>query len=158
MLHSWHCSTRKNICQCFVCSKHIFSCKFYNCFQNRIRRNSHKSIYLKTDSRPRTNLALDNYLVATDTATKYQGRTPDILVQPLYLPAGQGGPLDDQPRMVTEADAIQEATSSTLNWSNNWSNKHLFTLGVSDSSLCRACMEEEETATHIIIACPGVAG
>ncbi|XP_061708199.1 uncharacterized protein LOC133534392 [Cydia pomonella] len=26
-----------------------------------------------------------------------------------------------------------------------------------DSPLCRACMEEEETAAHVILECPGVA-
>lgn len=36
-------------------------------------------------------------------------------------------------------------------------NKHLFTLGVTDSPLCRACMEDDETAAHVILACPGVA-
>ncbi|XP_073966168.1 uncharacterized protein [Choristoneura fumiferana] len=36
-------------------------------------------------------------------------------------------------------------------------NKHLHNLGVTDSPLCRACMEAEETATHILLECSGVA-
>lgn len=36
-------------------------------------------------------------------------------------------------------------------------NKHLHNLGVTDSPLCRACMEAEETATHILLECAGVA-
>lgn len=36
-------------------------------------------------------------------------------------------------------------------------NKHLFTIGVTDSPLCRACMEEEETAAHVVLECSGVA-
>lgn len=35
-------------------------------------------------------------------------------------------------------------------------NKHLFVLGVTDSPLCRACMEVEETAAHVILECIGV--
>ncbi|XP_045534631.1 uncharacterized protein LOC123721138 [Papilio machaon] len=35
-------------------------------------------------------------------------------------------------------------------------NKHLFNLGITDSPLCRACMEEEETALHVIQHCPAV--
>ncbi|CAK1579532.1 unnamed protein product [Parnassius mnemosyne] len=36
-------------------------------------------------------------------------------------------------------------------------NKHLFTIGVTDSPLCRACMGEEETAAHVLLKCPEVA-
>ncbi|CAH2099133.1 unnamed protein product [Euphydryas editha] len=36
-------------------------------------------------------------------------------------------------------------------------NKHLFNLGVTDSPLCRACMEAEETAAHIVLECTGLA-
>ncbi|XP_063531089.1 uncharacterized protein LOC134742085 [Cydia strobilella] len=36
-------------------------------------------------------------------------------------------------------------------------NKHLLTMRVTDSPLCRACMEAEETAAHVILECPGVA-
>ena len=36
-------------------------------------------------------------------------------------------------------------------------NKHLLSLGVTDSALCRACMGAEETAAHVILECPGVA-
>lgn len=36
-------------------------------------------------------------------------------------------------------------------------NKHLYTLGITDSPLCRACMESEETANHVLMECPGVA-
>ncbi|CAH2108833.1 unnamed protein product [Euphydryas editha] len=35
-------------------------------------------------------------------------------------------------------------------------NKHLFNVGVTDSPLCRACLEAEETAAHIILECTGV--
>lgn len=35
-------------------------------------------------------------------------------------------------------------------------NKHLFNLGVTDSPLCRGCLEAEETAAHIILECTGV--
>ncbi|KAJ8712396.1 hypothetical protein PYW07_005238 [Mythimna separata] len=37
-------------------------------------------------------------------------------------------------------------------------NKHLSVLGVTDSPLCRACMEEDETAAHLLLSCPVVAG
>lgn len=36
-------------------------------------------------------------------------------------------------------------------------NRHLFNLGVTDSPLCRGCMEEEETAAHVLLECRGVA-
>ena len=36
-------------------------------------------------------------------------------------------------------------------------NKHLSVLGVTDSPLCRACMEREETAAHVLLECPAVA-
>ncbi|XP_045452992.1 uncharacterized protein LOC123662152 [Melitaea cinxia] len=36
-------------------------------------------------------------------------------------------------------------------------NKHLFNMGITDSPLCRACMGTEETATHVLLYCPGVA-
>ncbi|CAK1599870.1 unnamed protein product [Parnassius mnemosyne] len=36
-------------------------------------------------------------------------------------------------------------------------NKHLFTIGVTDSPLCRACMREEETGAHVLLKCPEVA-
>lgn len=36
-------------------------------------------------------------------------------------------------------------------------NKHLFVIGVTDSPLCRACMEEDETAAHVLLHCPVVA-
>lgn len=36
-------------------------------------------------------------------------------------------------------------------------NKHLFNLGVTDSPLCRACMETEETAAHVMLHCTAVA-
>lgn len=36
-------------------------------------------------------------------------------------------------------------------------NKHLFVLGVTDSPLCRGCMEAEETATHVLLECGSVA-
>ncbi|XP_045541387.1 uncharacterized protein LOC123722860 [Papilio machaon] len=39
---------------------------------------------------------------------------------------------------------------------NGHFNKHLFNLGITDSPLCRACMEEEETALHVIQHCPAV--
>lgn len=38
-----------------------------------------------------------------------------------WLQADQRGPPDDQPLIVTEAEANQEAAASTLNWSNSWS-------------------------------------
>ncbi|KAI5651394.1 RNase H domain-containing protein [Phthorimaea operculella] len=36
-------------------------------------------------------------------------------------------------------------------------NKHLSVIGVTDSPLCRACMEEEETAAHVVLHCKEVA-
>ncbi|XP_063380948.1 uncharacterized protein LOC134667460 [Cydia fagiglandana] len=36
-------------------------------------------------------------------------------------------------------------------------NKHLFITGVTDSPLCRGCMEEEETASHVVLECSGLA-
>ena len=36
-------------------------------------------------------------------------------------------------------------------------NKHLFSLGITDSPLCRGCMEAEETAAHVLIECSAVA-
>lgn len=36
-------------------------------------------------------------------------------------------------------------------------NKHLYVIGVTDSPLCRACMEEDETAAHLLQSCPVVA-
>lgn len=36
-------------------------------------------------------------------------------------------------------------------------NKHLYVLGVTDSPLCRACLEAEETAAHVLMECTGVA-
>lgn len=35
-------------------------------------------------------------------------------------------------------------------------NKHLFTLGITDSPLCRGCMEAEETAAHVLLECSAV--
>ncbi|CAH2266185.1 jg6482 [Pararge aegeria aegeria] len=35
-------------------------------------------------------------------------------------------------------------------------NKHLFILGITDSPLCRACMEADETPTHVLLQCRGV--
>ncbi|CAH2217508.1 jg25411 [Pararge aegeria aegeria] len=35
-------------------------------------------------------------------------------------------------------------------------NKHLFILGITDSPLCRACMEADETTTHVLLQCRGV--
>ncbi|CAH2264864.1 jg5701 [Pararge aegeria aegeria] len=36
-------------------------------------------------------------------------------------------------------------------------NKHLFILGITDSLLCSACMEVDETSTHALLRCRGVA-
>ncbi|CAH2237104.1 jg24443 [Pararge aegeria aegeria] len=36
-------------------------------------------------------------------------------------------------------------------------NKHLSILGITDSPLCRACMETEETPLHVMLQCNGVA-
>ena len=36
-------------------------------------------------------------------------------------------------------------------------NKHLFTLGITDSPLCRGCKEAEETAAHILMEYTSVA-
>ncbi|CAH2224347.1 jg6598 [Pararge aegeria aegeria] len=36
-------------------------------------------------------------------------------------------------------------------------NKHLSISGITDSPLCRACMETEETPIHIMLQCNGVA-
>ncbi|KAI5643461.1 RNase H domain-containing protein [Phthorimaea operculella] len=36
-------------------------------------------------------------------------------------------------------------------------NKHLFTINATDSPLCRGCLNAEETASHVILACEGVA-
>lgn len=36
-------------------------------------------------------------------------------------------------------------------------NKHLYVLGMTDSPLCRGCLSAEETATHVILECAGVA-
>ncbi|CAH2244745.1 jg24427 [Pararge aegeria aegeria] len=36
-------------------------------------------------------------------------------------------------------------------------NKHLFILVITDSPLCRACMEADETPTHVLLRCRGVA-
>ena len=36
-------------------------------------------------------------------------------------------------------------------------NKHFHTLGITDSPLCRACMEAEETVAHVLLECTGVA-
>lgn len=36
-------------------------------------------------------------------------------------------------------------------------NKHIFTIGVTDSPLCRGCLRAEETVTHVILECEGVA-
>ncbi|CAH2263168.1 jg24008 [Pararge aegeria aegeria] len=35
-------------------------------------------------------------------------------------------------------------------------NRHLSIIGVTDSPLCRACMEENETPTHVMLECTGV--
>ena len=35
-------------------------------------------------------------------------------------------------------------------------NRHLFNLGVTDSPLCRGCMEAEETTAHVLLECQGV--
>ena len=35
-------------------------------------------------------------------------------------------------------------------------NKHFHTLGITDSPLCRACMEAEETVAHVLLECTGV--
>lgn len=35
-------------------------------------------------------------------------------------------------------------------------NKHFYTLGITDSLLCRACMETEETVDHVLLHCTGV--
>ena len=36
-------------------------------------------------------------------------------------------------------------------------NKHMCTLGITDSPLCRGCMDEEETAAHVLLECTSVA-
>ena len=36
-------------------------------------------------------------------------------------------------------------------------NKHMYTLGITDSSLCRGCLDEEETAAHSLLECTSVA-
>ena len=36
-------------------------------------------------------------------------------------------------------------------------NKHLYTIGVTDSPLCRGCMEAEETPQHVLMECRSVA-
>ncbi|CAH2266785.1 jg14953 [Pararge aegeria aegeria] len=36
-------------------------------------------------------------------------------------------------------------------------NKHLFIISITDSPLCRACMEADETPTHVLLRCTGVA-
>lgn len=36
-------------------------------------------------------------------------------------------------------------------------NKHLFTLGITDSPLCRGCMSKEETPAHVLLECESVA-
>ncbi|CAH2234154.1 jg9036 [Pararge aegeria aegeria] len=36
-------------------------------------------------------------------------------------------------------------------------NKHHFILGITDSPLCRACMEADEPPTHVLLRCRGVA-
>ncbi len=36
-------------------------------------------------------------------------------------------------------------------------NKHMYTLGITDSPLCRGCMDEEETAAHVLLECTSVA-
>lgn len=35
-------------------------------------------------------------------------------------------------------------------------NKHLFTIGITDSPICRACLDADETVTHVILECEGV--
>ncbi|CAH2269486.1 jg27296 [Pararge aegeria aegeria] len=35
-------------------------------------------------------------------------------------------------------------------------NRHLSIIGVTDSPLCRACMEKNETPTHVMLECTGV--
>ena len=35
-------------------------------------------------------------------------------------------------------------------------NKHLFTIGVTDSPLCRGCLNAEETVTHVVLECTEV--
>ncbi|CAH2262386.1 jg26893 [Pararge aegeria aegeria] len=37
-------------------------------------------------------------------------------------------------------------------------NKHLFILDITECPLCRACMEADETPTHVLLRCRGVAG
>ncbi|RVE41603.1 hypothetical protein evm_013751 [Chilo suppressalis] len=36
-------------------------------------------------------------------------------------------------------------------------NKHLCNIGISDSPLCRACLEADETSAHVLLECRGVA-
>ncbi|CAH2232377.1 jg15315 [Pararge aegeria aegeria] len=36
-------------------------------------------------------------------------------------------------------------------------NKHLFILGITNSPLCRACMEADETPTRVLLRCRGIA-
>ncbi|CAH2235257.1 jg20632 [Pararge aegeria aegeria] len=36
-------------------------------------------------------------------------------------------------------------------------NKHLSIFGITDSPLCRACMETDETPIHVMLQCNGVA-
>jgi hypothetical protein len=36
-------------------------------------------------------------------------------------------------------------------------NKHMFIIGITDSPLCRACRETDETVTHVLLECNAVA-
>ena len=36
-------------------------------------------------------------------------------------------------------------------------NKHLHTIGLADDPICRGCLEDEETAEHVLCHCPAIA-
>ncbi|CAH2238193.1 jg13027 [Pararge aegeria aegeria] len=61
----------------------------------------------------------------------------------------------DLPPQTTALTTVQ-GRSSKLALDCKLTRLHLSIIGVTDSPLCRACMEKNETPTHVMLECTGV--
>ena len=60
-------------------------------------------------------------------------------------------------RKLLKLNKLQLRTATATLTGHGSFNKHLSVLGVTDCPLCRACLEEDETAAHVLLQCPEVA-
>ncbi|XP_069364724.1 uncharacterized protein [Maniola hyperantus] len=89
------------------------------------------------------------------------GRPPKpVVLASIYMPIEDGIPTKELVELVTycednDMDLIISVDSNAHHnlWGCTANNKR----GVTDSPLCRACMEVDETPTHVLLECTGVA-